>query len=98
MLLPLTLVLLQLFNLAVPYARDVPQDAGTQSAKEEKKAPEILSPLTEEERSLDPRTILLHQPDFAADLGFFVNEGFGGYSGSEHYVRKGELYREESQY
>jgi hypothetical protein len=98
MLLPLTVVLLQLLNLAVPYAWDVPQDAGTQSAKEEKKAAEILSPLTQEERSLDPRIILLHQPDFAADLGFFVNEGFGGYSGGEHYVRKGERYREESQY
>src|SRR5262249_43294353 len=58
-----------------------------------------IAPLTDQERSLyDPRKILLAQPDFVADLNFFVSEGFGAYGGSEHVVRKGERYREESQF
>jgi len=59
---------------------------------------EVLTPLTAEERALDPREVILNQPDFAADLTFFVAEGFGGYGGAERLVRKGTKYREESQF
>jgi len=59
---------------------------------------EVLTPLTPEERSLDPRDVILNQPDFVADLNFFVGEGFGGYGGAERLARKGNRYREESQF
>jgi hypothetical protein len=70
------------------------------SARAEKNAKdeEVLIPLTEEERALDPRDIILNQPDFMADLNFFVGEGFGGHGGAERLVRKGNRYREESQF
>ena len=70
------------------------------AARAEKKAKEeeVLTPLTEEERSLDARDIILNQPDFVADLNFFVGEGFGGHGGAERLARKGNRYREESQF
>jgi hypothetical protein len=40
----------------------------------------------------------LHQPDFVADVSFFVNEGFGGFGGASRVARKGSRYREESQF
>jgi hypothetical protein len=54
--------------------------------------------LTEEERSLNPRHVILNQPDFVADLNFFISEGFGGHGGAERLARKGNRYREESQF
>jgi hypothetical protein len=96
-LLQLSLVLFQLSSLAKPVVCEFSDAPGTQAAKEETKT-EILNPLTEEEHSLNLRDILLSQPDFVADLSFFVNEGFGGYGGAEHVARKGERYREESQF
>jgi len=70
------------------------------SARAEKKAKdeEVLTPLTEEERSLNARDVILNQPDFVADLNFFVGEGFGGFGGAERLARKGNRYREESQF
>ncbi len=72
----------------------------TPQARSEKdtKAVEVLTPLTEDERSLDPHDVILHQPDFIADLNFFVGEGFGGYGGAERLARKGNRYREESEF
>jgi hypothetical protein len=96
-LLILVLLFPQWFNPAIPLVWGTSQDAGTKSPKPEEKK-EVINPLTDEERALNPRDILLNQPDFTADLGFFVNEGFGGYSGSEHVVRKGDRFREESQF
>jgi hypothetical protein len=96
-LLVLTFILSQSFQLAIPFAWGISQDAGTKSPKPEEKK-EVINSLTDEERSLNPNDILLSQPDFMADLGFFVNEGFGGYSGSEHVVRKGDRFREESRF
>src|SRR5258708_3555461 len=64
----------------------------------EKKNEEILTPLTDVEKYLNPRDILLGQPDFVADLELFVSEGIGGYSWSERIARKGNRYREESQF
>jgi hypothetical protein len=67
-------------------------------AEKKKKDEEVLTPLTDEERALDPRNIVANQPDFVADLTFFYGEGFGGMSGGEHIARKGKRYREESQF
>src|SRR5881394_3569785 len=64
-------------------------------AEKEAKDEEVLTPLTEEEKSLNPRDVILNQPDFVADLNFFVGEGFGG---AERLARKGNRYREESQF
>ena len=50
---------------------------------------EVLTLLTKEERELNARDVVLNQPDFSADLTFFVGEGFGGYGGAERRVRKG---------
>ena len=59
---------------------------------------EVLTPLTAEERALNARDVIVNQPDFAADLSFFVGEGFGGYGGAERLVRKGNRYRRESEF
>ena len=67
-------------------------------AEKEAKDKEVLTPLTEEEKSLNPHDVILNQPDFVADLNFFVGEGFGGFGGAERLARKGNRYREESQY
>jgi len=40
----------------------------------------------------------LNQPAFVAVLNFFVGEGFGGFGGAERLARKGNRYREESQF
>jgi hypothetical protein len=73
------------------------EDISERAEKKDKKE-ELLTPLTPEERALDPREVILHQPDFVADLNFFVGEGFGGYGGAERLARKGNRYREESQF
>lgn len=59
---------------------------------------EVLTPLTDEERALNPRDVVLNQPDFVADLSFFYSEGFGGLGGGHRVARKGNRYREESEH
>jgi hypothetical protein len=66
-------------------------------------AEEVLTPLSDEDRLLNPRQILLNQPDFAADVNFFnadLRDGkaFGGYGFSERLALKGDRFREESQF
>jgi hypothetical protein len=70
------------------------------SARVEKnpKDEEILTPLTAAERALDPREVISNQPDFVADLMFFVGEGRGGYGFTQRLARKGNRYREESEF
>jgi hypothetical protein len=67
-------------------------------SKKEAKDEEILTPLTSEEAALNPHDMILNQPDFVADLNFFVGEQFGGYGGAERLARKGNRYRKESQF
>lgn len=67
-------------------------------AEKRSKQEEVLTPLTTEERSLNLRDVILNQPDFVADLSFFVGEGFGGFGGGERLARKGSRYRQESQF
>jgi WG repeat protein len=67
-------------------------------AKKEAKDEEVLTPLTAKEQALNARDIILNQPDFVADLNFFVGEGFGGFGGAQRLARKGNRYREESQF
>lgn len=62
------------------------------------KEQETLSPLTEEERLLDARDLLLNQPDFMADLSYFVAHRVSGHGFSQKVVRKGNRYREESEF
>jgi hypothetical protein len=73
------------------------EDVQARAAKD-KKDEEVLAPLTEEERALDPRRIVAEQPDFVADLTFFYSESFGGFGGAERIARKGKRYRKESQF
>ena len=70
------------------------------SKRAEKKAKEeeVLTPLTAEQRSLDPREVIRNQPDFVADLTYFVSEGFGAHGGAQRLARKGNRYREESEF
>jgi hypothetical protein len=60
-------------------------------------AQETLTPLTDEERQLDLRDILLDQPDFVADLQFSAKEGFAGHGWTQRVAQKGKLFREEGQ-
>ena len=59
---------------------------------------EVLVPLTAEERLLNPRDLILNQPDFMADLQFFVAHRVSGHGFALRLVRKGNRYREESQF
>jgi hypothetical protein len=68
------------------------------NVSQEKNSQEVVSPLTDEERALDPHDLILNQPDFVADLTFFRAERFGGGGGSERVARKGNRYRQESQF
>lgn len=74
------------------------QSHKTAPRAKEKENEEVLLPLTPEERSLSPRDIVANQPDHVADLSFFVGEGFGGFGGAERQARKGNRYRDESQF
>jgi len=65
--------------------------------RSDKKNEEELTPLTEAEHQLNPRDIVLGQPDFVADLELFSSEGFGAHTWAEHIARKGSRYRKESQ-
>lgn len=64
---------------------------------------EVLTPLTDQERLLSPRQLLLDQPDFVANVGFFQadfidGKAMGGLSFSERLAIKGNRFREESQF
>ena len=59
---------------------------------------ETLVPLTAEERLLNPRDLILNQPDFMADLSFFVAHRTSGHGFTQRLVRKGNRYREESEF
>lgn len=60
-------------------------------------AQEVLTPLTDEEHQLNPRDILLNQPDFVAELQFSAKEGFAGHGWTQRVAQKGKLFREEGQ-
>ncbi|MEW6131282.1 MAG: hypothetical protein AB1757_29905 [Acidobacteriota bacterium] len=59
---------------------------------------EVLMPLIDEERSLDSRSMVANQPDFVADLVFFRSETVSGGGGAMRLARKGNRYRQESQF
>lgn len=63
-----------------------------------RKNEEVLTPLTDEERALNPRDIVADQPDFVADLTFFRSETVSGGGGAMRLARKGNRYRHESQF
>jgi hypothetical protein len=85
-------------NIAVAIATLFLAIVGYAQAKKEPRVDEILTPLTKEEAALNPGAIITNQPDFVADLTFFVAEGFGGHGGAERLVWKGKRYRRESQF
>lgn len=83
------------------YGLSPPQPRQNQGLPEQKKAAEeALSPLTDEERALNLRDLIANQPDFGADLEFFVAEHKigGAYGFAYRVVRKGKRFREESQF
>ncbi len=91
----LVLIVLSFSISGAAYAQSTsPTPRNGKPLKEE----EILTPLTSDERTINARDIILNQPDFIADLTFFVGEGFGGYGGAERLARKRNRYREESQF
>lgn len=74
-----------------------PQEVQGQT-ENEKQNEEVLTPLTDAERQLNPRDIVRGQPDFVADLELFASTGVSAHSWAEHIVRKGRRYRRESQF
>jgi hypothetical protein len=81
--------------------RLLPQLHQNQAALDEQEtAQEALAPLTDEERALNLRELIANQPDFGADLEFFVAEHKigGAYGFAYRLVRKGKLFREESKF
>lgn len=88
-------------GLPPAYGLSPHQSRQNQAPLEEKKtAEEVLSPLTDEERALNLRELIARQPDFGADLEFFVAEhNIGGAHGFAYkVVRKGKRFREESKF
>lgn len=73
------------------------EDVRAQADRKEKEE-ESLTPLTDEEKALDPRRIVAGQPDFLADLTFFRSEAYSGGGGAMRLARKGKRYRMESPY
>jgi hypothetical protein len=67
-------------------------------AEKEEQDKEVLTPLTDEERSLNLRDVVANQPDFVADLVFFRSETVSGSGGAMRLARKGKRFREESPY
>src|SRR5262249_1041134 len=63
-------------------------------------AQETLAPLTDQERALSLRELIANQPDFAADLEFFVAEHKvgGAYGFNYRLVRKGVRFPEQSEF
>lgn len=53
----------------------------------------VLIPLTEEEKKIDVKDLLVNQPSYTATQNFFFSEGFGGFSASEKIASKGNFYR-----
>lgn len=97
--LPIAMMVVCLSGLGTAVAIDYELSQGAQAqARNEKKSEEVITPLTEAERQLNPRVIVLNQPDYVADLAAFVSEGFGGFGWAERIARKGSRIREESQY
>lgn len=88
---PILLAISFVFTFTFSYA---PPASVQQKANEQ----EVLSPLTEEERLLNARDLILNQPDFKADLSFFVAHRVSGHGFSQRMVRKGNRYREESEF
>ena len=86
---------------ASAYALSPPESRQNQAPPEEQETvQEVLAPLTDEERALDLRELIANQPDFGADLEFFVAEHkIGGAHGFAYrVVRKGKRFREESEF
>jgi hypothetical protein len=89
---------LSTFGLDVVTKYAPTRNVQAQDRSDKKNQEEELAPLTEAERQLNPRDIVLGQPNFVADLELFASEGFGAHSWAEHIARKGSRYRKESQF
>jgi len=88
---PILLAISFVFTFTFSYASPA-------SVQQKANEQEVLFPLTEEERLLNPRDLILNQPDFMADLSFFVAHRVSGHGFSQKLVRKGNRYREESEF
>ena len=88
---PTLLVISFVFSFTFSY---LPSATVQQKANEQ----EVLSPLTEDERLLNARDLILNQPDFMADLSYFVAHRVSGHGFAQKLVRKGNRYREESEF
>jgi len=75
-----------------------PSEPIKEIVEQKKNAPEVLTPLTDEERAINAGDVILNQPDFVADLTYFRSEVVSGGGGSMRIARKGNRYREESEY
>jgi hypothetical protein len=71
-----------------------PSEPVKEIVKQEKTSPEILLPLTDEERAVNASAVILNQPDFVADVTFFRSGVVGGGGGSMRIARKVNKYRQ----
>lgn len=53
----------------------------------------VLVPLTEEEKKINPRSVVENQPDFTAVQGYFSARSISGFSSVSKVARKGSKYR-----
>lgn len=56
----------------------------------------ILVPLTDEEKKLDPRSMVENQPDFMAVESYFSARDISGFSAASKVARKGSKYRTDT--
>ncbi|HEY8563511.1 MAG TPA: hypothetical protein VIL74_24245 [Pyrinomonadaceae bacterium] len=68
-----------------------------QNTEQSKKSDEpALAPLTEEEKKLNPRSIVENQPDFTAVQGYFSAREISGFSAVSKIARKGGKFRTDT--
>jgi len=68
-----------------------------QNNEQTKKANEpVVVPLTEEEKKINPRSVVENQPDFTAVQGYFSAREISGFSAASKIARKGNKYRTDT--
>jgi len=68
-----------------------------QNSEQTKRSDEpVVVPLTDEEKKLNPRSIVEKQPDFTAVQGYFSARAISGFSAVSKVARKGSKYRTDT--
>lgn len=82
--------LLTIFSLSFAYGQNTGQPTNSNEP--------VVVPLTDEEKKLNPKSIVENQPDFTAVQEYFSARDISGFSGANKVARKGNKYRTDTGY